>query len=255
MIHLVQFSTGVASAEVAWRVVAEHGPDRVICLTADTKVEDPDNWRFGREVIDRIGCRWEIIADGRTPMQAGRDRKCVPSDRMDVCSQLLKRKILNDWRNSNCDPDDTVTYLGFDWTEPHRIANATRMHAPWMTEFPLTRPPYLWKLQMMDLMRDRGIEPPALYAEGFEHANCGGGCVRKGQREWNLLLQVRPHTYAYWEAEEEQTRAELGKNVAILKEKKGGKTRPLPLREFRERLERDPTLFDPKDTGSCHCIG
>ena len=53
MKHLVQFSTGVASAEVAWRLVAEHGPADVVLLTADTRVEDEDNWRFGREVAGR----------------------------------------------------------------------------------------------------------------------------------------------------------------------------------------------------------
>src|SRR5580658_11077551 len=49
--HLVQFSTGAASAEVAWRVVAEHGSDDVVLLTADTLVEDADNWRFAEEIV------------------------------------------------------------------------------------------------------------------------------------------------------------------------------------------------------------
>jgi hypothetical protein len=91
----VQYSTGVASAEVAWRVVAEHGAENVTLLTADTRREDEDNWRFGREVADRLGCEWVILADGRTPMEVGRDRKCVPSNRMAVCSQILKRDLLD----------------------------------------------------------------------------------------------------------------------------------------------------------------
>lgn len=85
MKHLIQFSTGAASAEVAWRVVAEHGPADVVLLTADTRVEDSDNWRFGREVAERLGCEWVILADGRTPMQAGRDQNIVPNDRMAGC--------------------------------------------------------------------------------------------------------------------------------------------------------------------------
>jgi len=43
-----QTTTGAASAEVAWRVVAEHGPENVVLLTADTLVEDADNWRFAQ---------------------------------------------------------------------------------------------------------------------------------------------------------------------------------------------------------------
>jgi hypothetical protein len=44
MTHVVQFSTGAGSAEVAWRVVAEHGAASVVLLTADTLVEDADDW-------------------------------------------------------------------------------------------------------------------------------------------------------------------------------------------------------------------
>jgi len=252
--HLVQFSTGVASAEAAWRAVAERGAENVILLTADTLVEDEDNWRFARQVADRLGAEWVILRDGRTPMQVGRDRKCVPSDRMDVCSQELKRRLLNGWRAEHFTIETAVTVLGFDWTEPHRVKAARKLHDPWPVDFPLTRKPYAWKRQLFDLFRDRGIEPPALYAQGFEHANCGGACVRKGQAEWSLLLQVNRDRYLEWEDEEEKTRAELGKDVAILRDRHGKTTTPLPLRAFRERLERDPTLFDPSDIGSCHCM-
>ena len=114
MKHLIQFSTGVASAEVAWRVTAEHGAENVVLLTADTRAEDEDNWRFGRAVADRLGCEWVILADGRTPMQVGRDRKCVPSNRMAVCSQILKRELLDAYRAEHFDPADTIVYLGYD---------------------------------------------------------------------------------------------------------------------------------------------
>lgn len=171
----MNFSTGIASAEVAWRVVAEHGPDDVVLLTADTRAEDDDNWRFGREVAARLGCEWVILADGRTPMQVGRDHRCVPSNRMAVCSRVLKRELLDRWRNEHCDPADTVIYLGYDWTEPHRVEAARGHWDPWTVDCPLVRAPYLWKQQLLDLFRERGIEPPRLYGMGFAHANCGGG--------------------------------------------------------------------------------
>jgi predicted metal-dependent phosphoesterase TrpH len=49
--QVVQFSTGIGSAEVARRVIETHGRENVELLTADTMVEDEDNWRFGREVV------------------------------------------------------------------------------------------------------------------------------------------------------------------------------------------------------------
>ena len=78
MKHLVQFSTGAGSAEVACRVVAEHGAADTALLTANTLVEDEDNWRFAQEVVERLGCEWVLLADGRTPMQMGRDVKVCP---------------------------------------------------------------------------------------------------------------------------------------------------------------------------------
>lgn len=254
MKHVVQFSTGAASAEVAWRIVTEYGPDNVVALTADTGVEDPDNWRFAEQVITKLSCEWVRLADGRTPMQVGRDRRCVPNNRMAVCSQILKRDLLDKYRAEHFDPADTIVYLGYDWTEPHRVEAAQRHWAPWTVDCPLTRRPYLDKQQILDRFRERGIEPPRLYAAGFSHANCGGACVRGGQASWELLLRWNRGRYLEWEADEEETRALLGKDVSILSYQKRGQMHALPLRVFRERIEAQPTLFDADDWGACGCF-
>jgi hypothetical protein len=252
--HLVQYSTGVASAEVAWRVVEHHGAENVVLLTADTLAEDADNWRFGQEVADRLGCEWVRLADGRTPMQVGRDERCVPSNRMAVCSKILKRQLLDRYRAEHFDPATTVVYLGYDWTEMHRVEAARAHWAPWTVDCPLTRPPLMFKQQLLDLFRDRGIEPPRLYKQGFAHANCGGACVRGGQAQWELLLRVNRSRYLEWEGEEEQTRAGLGKDISILRDRTGGTTKALPLKVFRERLDAQPSLFDEDDWGACGCL-
>ena len=70
-VHLVQFSTGAASAEVAWRVAAERGAENVVLLTADTLAEDDDNWRFAKEVAARLGCEW-VDPRRRPDADAGR---------------------------------------------------------------------------------------------------------------------------------------------------------------------------------------
>lgn len=254
MRHLVQFSTGAASAEVAWRVAAQYGPGSVTLLTADTRAEDDDNWRFGREVATELGCEWVILADGRTPMQAGRDERCVPNNRMAVCSRILKRQLLDKYRAEHFDPAGTIVYLGYDWTEQHRVDAARKHWAPWTVECPLTSPPYLWKNQLLDLFRERGIEPPRLYGQGFQHANCGGACVRGGQAQWSLLLRVNRPRYLEWEAEEEATRGLLGKDVSIMREEVRREVRPLTLRKFRERVDIQPGLFDADDWGACGCL-
>lgn len=253
MKHLVQYSTGAGSAEVAWRVVDEHGPQAVTLLTADTKVEDADNWRFAREVANRLGCEWVTLADGRTPMEAGRDARCVPNNRMAVCSRVLKRELLRKYVDEHYEPADTVIYLGFDWTETHRIEAARPQWKPYEIACPLAEPPYLDKPDLLAAFRERGIEPPRLYAQGFPHANCGGACVRGGQAQWQRLLQVNRPRYLEWEAEEEKTRELLGKDVSILRDRRGGSVKPLPLRVFRGRLE-DGGNCDSDDWGACGCF-
>jgi hypothetical protein len=211
-------------------------------------------WRFAREVVDRLGCVWTILTDGRTPMQVGRDHRVVPNNRLAVCSRVLKRELLRKHIDTNYDPVDTVIHLGFDWTEPHRIEAARPNWNPYRIECALTEPPYLFKDQMLALFRERGIEPPRLYAQGFVHANCGGACVRGGQAQWELLLRVNRPRYLEWEAEEEMTREYLGADVSILRDRTGGPVKPLTLTAFRQGLESQPELFDGDDWGACGCL-
>ena len=257
ILHCVQFSTGLGSAEVAFRVEKMAGVnDRLVLLTADTMVEDEDNWRFARQVVDKLSNRWEwvVIRDGRTPMQVGRDQRCVPNDRMAVCSKILKRQALDKWIKHNCKPSESVIYLGFDWTESKRFERAEPLWKPYKIDAPLMREPFIEKSALMNEYRSMGIEPPRLYSVGFSHANCGGACVRGGQASWKMLLDWNRNRFLEWENEEQMTREHLKKDVAMLKETVQGVTTPLTLRRFRERLEQQPTMFDKQDWGSCGCF-
>lgn len=253
--HIIQFSTGAGSAEVAYRVVTEYGRENVVLMTADTRVEDADNWRFARDVVaDLGGPKWVVLADGRTPMQVGRDERCVPNNRMAVCSRVLKRDLLRRYLDTNHDPRTDVVYLGFDWTETHRLEAATPHWAPWNIAAPLMQAPYLTKAEILAAMSDRGIEPPRLYADGFSHANCGGACVRGGQAQWRLLLATNPERYDEWQREEEATRQMLGKDVSILRDRRGGTSKPLSLKAFRDRLDNEPKAYDAGEWGACGCF-
>lgn len=171
--HLVQFSTGIGSAEVARRVVERHGIAQTRLITADTMAEDDDNWRFAREAVALLGLegRWTVLRDGRTPMQAGRDQRVVPNNRLAVCSRVLKRDIIRRHIEATYDPADTVIHLGFDWTEPHRFAASVEPWKPWKIAAVLTDPPYTHKSALLDEWRTRGVEPPRLYRYGFSQVD------------------------------------------------------------------------------------
>jgi hypothetical protein len=251
----VQFSTGIGSGEVAYRAVAKYGKDRTVLLTADTLREDEDNWRYGEQVWRDLGePEWLRLTDGRTPMQVGRDRSCVPSNRMPVCSQELKVRLLRSYIDGRWQPGECVVLLGFDWTEEGRYETAKPNWVPHLMACPLMDAPWRHKAQLLDNSRTRGIEPPRLYKLGWSHANCGGCCVRGGQAAWKRALFQFPERYAMWEVEEDQRRVELGKDVAILRERSGpNEGRALPLRTFRERVQSIPSLFDSEDEGACGC--
>lgn len=261
MTYIVQFSTGLGSAEVARRLINEHGSEQVILLTADTLVEDHDNWRFAGEFVEKLGggVRWVTLCDGRTPMQVGRAHRAVPSDRMAICSRILKRELLRDWIDANCDPATDRIALGYDWTEPKRLAAALPHWAPFEVVCPMMDEPLIEKWSLIDYWNDTlGIKPPRLYDMGFPHANCGGACVRSGQAAWKMTLEKLPDVYAEWEREENATMVQLGKKVTILTDRtnaalaaNGGKRVPLSLTEFRQRIQGGGA--DDGDMGACGC--
>lgn len=251
---LVQFSTGVGSAFVAHLAVENYGVDNVVLMTADTLVEDEDNWRFADEVWRALGQPlWVKLTVGKDPMQIGRDARCVPNNRMAVCSRMLKRDPIRTYMDNGFDVESSVVQLGFDWTEEHRLIKARPHWEPWEVECPLMDTS-ITKAGMLEWFNDRGIKTPRLYDYGFSHANCGGGCVRGGHAQWRLLLETFPDRYAWWESEEAKTRDLLGKDVTILRDRRGGTSKPLTLRDFRLRVTADRSDCDGDDWGACGCF-
>jgi 3'-phosphoadenosine 5'-phosphosulfate sulfotransferase (PAPS reductase)/FAD synthetase len=235
-IHVVQYSGGIGSWATALRVAKRHGTDKLILLAADTKVEDPDLWRFVADSAAHLGVEPVIVTDGRTPWQVFADKQFLGNSRIAPCSVHLKQKPCRAWLTANADPADTILYVGIDWSEQRRVPAIEHGWTPWQVQFPMCDPPYLTKRQMLDWARAEGLRTPRLYDEAFSHNNCFGACVRAGQRQWRHLLEVAPERYLAAEAEEEKLRAQLG-NVAILKERRRGVTYPLPLRELRRRTQ------------------
>lgn len=256
MKRVVQLSGGISSYAVARRLVDEHGPDDIVLLFADVLVEDEDLYRFNTDIARDLGLPITVVCDGRTPQEVGIDRKHLGNTQVANCSHLLKQKVCRDWLHANADPANTILYVGISWEELHRLPAIERLWAPWPVDAPLTRPPYKDKRQLILDTRARGLVEPRLYALGFEHNNCGGACVKAGQAQWAHLLRVFPDRYASWEAHEQRMRAEHG-DIAILRDRMGGVTRPLPLTVLRQRVEASTpacTLFDTDDWGGCGCM-
>jgi hypothetical protein len=286
-------SGGAGSWGAARRIVDRHGHDRLTLLFADTLIEDDDLYRFVLEAAANLtdhrvphrllartvaippleegrhrrqhllalgaeASKWcpalEWIAEGRDPHQVFADKRYLGNTRVDPCSAVLKRRFMRRWLDEHCDPTDTVAVIGYDWSEIHRFERAQHHWKPWGVEAPLCEKPYLSKEDVLSWMAAEGLRPPRLYSEGFRHNNCGGFCVKGGQASFALLLRQHPDRYRFHERREHELRRRLGKDVSILRDRRGGAVRPLTLRRFRQRLERDPGSFRRSEWGACSCM-
>jgi hypothetical protein len=181
-----------------------------------------------------------------------RDVKFLGNTRIDPCSRVLKREIMRKWVDANCDPKTTTIYLGIDWSEQHRAARYERYWHPYSVECPLTERPFLTKADMLEQARAEGLPSQRLYELGFAHANCGGGCVKAGQAQFELLLRTMPDRYAWWEQNEREIRAELGKDITILRDRyvrHGAEVvKPITLEAFR-RVKLEPPIVRAAQRG------
>lgn len=259
--HVVMTSSGKASWFVGKLVkdtimVPE---DKLTLLFADVKGnstsphsgEDEDNYRFLREGSANIGGELVWLNEGRDIWDVFKDDRFLGNSRLANCSKFLKQKPCREWLDANCDPETTVVYVGIDWMEKRRLPAIVNAYKPFTARAPLSEPPYYSKEHIDKALEAEGIEPPRMYKAGFPHANCGGGCVRAGQAQFELLLRENPDRYAYWEDKEQEVREHLDKPVTILRRQERGKPTPVTLRRFREELETQPSMFDPTDFGGC----
>lgn len=256
--HVVNFSGGLCSFWAAHRVVQKHGPKDVILLFADTMCEDPDLYTFNQQASVLLRCPLVRVADGRDPWQLFSDEGLIANNKYPICSTKLKRKLLDKWREENCDPANTVVYAGFDWTEAHRLADLQRELKDWRVEAPMTEEPIWDKCRMQQEAEKLGLITPSLYLEGFPHNNCGGRCVKAGISHWVHLLKMRPKAFQEWEQKELMTAFDFSergiKALSILRDRRGGITKNLWLRDLRLRVEAGEQ-FTRFDWGGCGCGG
>jgi len=124
MRHVVMYSGGIGSWAAAKRIVQQAGKENMVLLWADTRIEDEDLYRFLDETIQELGIKLIRLADGRTPWQVFRDERYIGNSRVDPCSKILKRNLCFRWLEQHCKPEETIVYLGIDWTEIHRFERA-----------------------------------------------------------------------------------------------------------------------------------
>lgn len=256
MKHVVMFSGGNGSWAAAKRVAERHGTENMVLLFTDTRMEDEDLYRFIKEAAANVGVPLTTITEGRNPWHVFFDERFLGNSRVDPCSKILKRQMADNWLTANCDPTDTICYVGVDWTEEHRYTRLRDRRAAegWRYEAPMCDAPYLVKKDVTAWIAREGLTQGRLYDMGFAHDNCGGFCIKAGQGHYANLLQKLPKRYARHENMEQAFITFIGKPVSILTDRSGdGKKKPLTLKDLRIRIESGAQV-DAFEIGGCGCF-
>lgn len=265
MHYIVNYSTGLASTEALERTIEQKGKENTIAVFADVKGhstaahagEDEDSYRFMADVERYFGIEILRIVEGRDIWQVMFDERAITlpvgKTRVAKCSIKLKREPIDAWIEQHFTPDECVRVVGLGWNEPHRIKDFAATVAPYSAWFPMNEPPYVDNCNIEAKWAARGIKAPRLYEDGFEHGNCGGFCVKAGQAHFARLYFTNRPRYMYHAAKEARFQAEINPKATILRDRRGGKAKPMTLYEFAERLDRGES-YDRDDWGGCGCF-
>lgn len=260
MRRLISYSGGLGSFMAAWLTIQEHGAKNCELVFTDTKTEDPDLYRFIKETAKVLETKLTILKDGRNIWEVFQDVKFMGNSRVDPCSRILKRELFRRWVEKNYSWENgdgttsrnAVIVFGIGKEEAHRMKAIKERWSPWLTEAPLISEPHT-REQIEDLLAELGVEPPSLYEHGFLHNNCGGFCVKTGQKQMKLLLEKFPERYAWHETQQEKLFKIIGKRHGFIRRAVDGKIYYLGLKEFRELVEAGERV-DMYNEAGCGCF-
>lgn len=254
-LHVAMFSGGLSSAFVLDHIIRQFGRENTVAFHTDTKWEDDDNYRFMGQVIEHRAAQYVYRADGRTPPQVWMDERLLIRNSLAKCSFKLKteltKKYVEELRGQGIEP---ILYFGIGQAESDRAVNIAYRYDV-ECQFPLVDNPLTNEYMAAVCESEWGIQIPRMYRLGFSHANCGGRCIKGGHGHFRLLLSTWPERYAEVEKVEKEFRRQVNPNIAILKDRRGGKTKYMTLESFRKRTQAG-TIFDYLDENSvpCECV-
>ena len=167
------------------------------------------------------------------------DKHTIFNQKIAPCTFTLKIDLFRDWLNQQ--GGEITIHIGYDIFEAHRIKKTKAAYEAlgYNVDFPLLWEPIDDRDYATIVRDDWGVAPPRTYEMGFSHANClKRGCVKMGQKDWALFYLHFPLRFiktAEWERQHRDHPKR--KNYAILRDQSGGTVKPLPLFEFKRRLD------------------
>lgn len=182
------FSCGDASAVACALALKEYV--RVEIVRIIVTGEHPDNERFAADCERWYGRKIVVLQDPekRSAYDVWVERRYISGIAGAPCTGELKKAVRFRYQR----PDD-IHVWGFTWDERKRAETFEKNNPEIYCAFPLIR----YRLRKEDchaIVRDRGIELPAMYRLGFNNNNCIG-CCKGGAGYWNKTREIFPEVF------------------------------------------------------------
>lgn len=286
MKYIVSVSGGLGSAEALKRTIEQHGKENVVALFADVKgdakthfwskfpvLDQLEHERFGGESRETIRFLWQLSYHFDIPIERLEDEHkrtvyaVFAKNRafrlfsggvfVHKCSEILKRGVIKQYILSNFKPGEYTIVLGMGWDEAHR---AKASQAYWRRELgwdvnvisPNAGKPLADKCVTERWVTEAGLDIAPAYEQGLDHDNCNAFCIAAGQGHYAIVYNKRPGVYFYSARMEKSLSNYWGKPVTILKDERGGETKPLSLYDFIPRILAGD--YQKGDIGGCGCF-
>lgn len=185
---LIWWSTGAASA-VAAALMLRQEP-KAIVVRCETSNEDPDNYRFEADVMQRLNCTTTLLRSDEydSVWDVWQKRRYMAGINGAPCTAEMKIGP----RLAFQKPTD-IHVFGYtaDADDVDRLARL-RDNYPELTVHAPLIDQGITKAASMAMVQRWGIELPRSYAMGFPNANClGTGCVKATSPDYWSLYRFR----------------------------------------------------------------
>lgn len=187
-----QFSCGAASAVATKLALTDYGHSHdVQILNAFLANEHEDNRRFLSDCEAWFGRPVTVLRDekyGADIIEVFRRERFMKSQYGAPCTKLLKRRLLDSWKQ----PGDVMVF-GYTAEEMDRLDDFRERNPDRPVIAPLIDRG-LGKDDCKAMVQRAGIELPLMYRMGYENANCIG-CVKGGEGYYRAIREDFPEQF------------------------------------------------------------
>ena len=192
MKHICLFSGGASSAYMSYLVAQEHGKDTIL-LHTPTGAEHPTADIFRQRVAEKIGLPITEAGCGETLWELIGWKKCLPSQFIPWCTQVLKHIPAEKFYKGI--GDDFILYIGYGPDEERRLQKQTARFevAGYKVKYPMFDRK-ITSEEAKRIIRDKwGICLPDPY-KYIKHNNCLP-CFKGGESHFYKVWKFYPEYF------------------------------------------------------------